>query len=106
MSWCSRERYSPPKKFCKPDNWPWPCYSTSLFPRGADFLIYAQSSASQTALAGQQSLYESRAGDYGAHRTDLMGEAKVKRNRRQELLAAHPFCIYCGAPATTTDHCP
>jgi hypothetical protein len=35
-----------------------------------------------------------------------MGEAKQKLNARQRLLLAHPWCIYCGAAATTTDHCP
>lgn len=35
-----------------------------------------------------------------------MGEAKQKRHRRRQMLDAHPWCIYCGAVATTTDHCP
>jgi hypothetical protein len=35
-----------------------------------------------------------------------MGEAKLKLSKTQELLQAHPWCIYCGAQATTTDHCP
>lgn len=35
-----------------------------------------------------------------------MGQAKVKQTNRQKLLVANPSCIYCGAPATTTDHCP
>lgn len=35
-----------------------------------------------------------------------MGEAKQKENRRQAFLKMNPFCIYCGGPATTTDHCP
>lgn len=35
-----------------------------------------------------------------------MGEAKLKKTKQQQLLDAHPLCIYCGAPATTTDHCP
>jgi hypothetical protein len=35
-----------------------------------------------------------------------MGEARLKTTRRQQLLEAHPRCVYCGAPATTTDHCP
>jgi hypothetical protein len=35
-----------------------------------------------------------------------MGEAKAKQSKRQQVLAAHPFCIYCGETATTTDHCP
>lgn len=35
-----------------------------------------------------------------------MGDAKRKLTRRQEFLKAHPSCVYCGMPATTTDHCP
>lgn len=35
-----------------------------------------------------------------------MGEAARKVSKTKELLRAHPWCIYCGAPATTTDHCP
>ena len=35
-----------------------------------------------------------------------MGEAKRKLSKTQELLKEHPWCIYCGAQATTTDHCP
>jgi hypothetical protein len=35
-----------------------------------------------------------------------MGAARLKKTKRQQLLEAHPLCIYCGAPATTTDHCP
>lgn len=35
-----------------------------------------------------------------------MGEAKQNRDRRQKILDAHPWCIYCGARAATTDHCP
>jgi hypothetical protein len=35
-----------------------------------------------------------------------MGERKQKLNRRRQLLAEHPLCVYCGGPATTTDHCP
>jgi hypothetical protein len=35
-----------------------------------------------------------------------MGEARLKKTKRQQLLEAHPWCIYCGTPATTTDHCP
>lgn len=35
-----------------------------------------------------------------------MGEAKVKENVRARIIAAYPWCIYCGAHATTTDHCP
>jgi hypothetical protein len=36
-----------------------------------------------------------------------MGQARLKKTKRQKLLEAHPWCIYCGAPApTTTDHCP
>lgn len=36
----------------------------------------------------------------------VMGDAKRKANRRQQFLELHPSCIYCGAAATTTDHCP
>lgn len=36
----------------------------------------------------------------------LMGQARQKANARQRLLLRHSRCIYCGAPATTTDHCP
>jgi hypothetical protein len=35
-----------------------------------------------------------------------MGEAKRKAARREQFLAAQPWCIYCGASATTTDHFP
>ena len=35
-----------------------------------------------------------------------MGEAKQKLNRRQIFLKTHPDCVYCGAGATTSDHCP
>jgi hypothetical protein len=35
-----------------------------------------------------------------------MGEAKRKQLDRQKILAQHPWCIYCGGAATTTDHCP
>lgn len=35
-----------------------------------------------------------------------MGEAKLKQYNRQQFLLRHPWCIYCGAKATTTDHCP
>lgn len=35
-----------------------------------------------------------------------MGEARQKRRQRQLILEAQPWCIYCGARATTTDHCP
>jgi hypothetical protein len=35
-----------------------------------------------------------------------MGEAKNRLRRRDLIIAAHPWCIYCGAQATTTDHCP
>jgi hypothetical protein len=35
-----------------------------------------------------------------------MGEAKLKSSQRQQFLKAHPRCVYCGAPATTSDHCP
>lgn len=33
-------------------------------------------------------------------------EAKFKQYSRAELLRQHPWCCYCGARATTTDHCP
>jgi hypothetical protein len=35
-----------------------------------------------------------------------MGEAKRKQYSREQFLREHPFCAYCGEPATTTDHCP
>jgi hypothetical protein len=35
-----------------------------------------------------------------------MGEANRKLSRRQSFLLEHPWCAYCGAPATTSDHCP
>jgi hypothetical protein len=35
-----------------------------------------------------------------------MGEAKNRRNKKQKFLSTHPYCIYCGDLATTTDHCP
>jgi hypothetical protein len=35
-----------------------------------------------------------------------MGDAARKLSKTKELLQAHPWCIYCGVPATTTDHCP
>jgi hypothetical protein len=35
-----------------------------------------------------------------------VGEAKRRQYTRAQLLAEHPDCIYCGAPATTTDHFP
>ena len=35
-----------------------------------------------------------------------MGEANRKLNRRQIFLQEHPSCVYCGAAATTSDHCP
>jgi hypothetical protein len=35
-----------------------------------------------------------------------MGEAKHKQYSRQQFLAEHKWCVYCGEPATTTDHCP
>ncbi|MCQ4160843.1 hypothetical protein NON00_12985 [Roseomonas sp. GC11] len=35
-----------------------------------------------------------------------MGEAKLKQYNRQQFLREHPTCCYCGAVATTTDHCP
>jgi hypothetical protein len=37
-----------------------------------------------------------------------MGEAKRKRRRHAAVLAAHPWCIYCGGihPADTIEHMP
>jgi hypothetical protein len=35
-----------------------------------------------------------------------MGQARRKQYSRQEFLQLHPYCCYCGAQATTTDHCP
>lgn len=35
-----------------------------------------------------------------------MGEAGRKNKKRAEFLSEHKWCIYCGAPADTTDHCP
>jgi hypothetical protein len=35
-----------------------------------------------------------------------MGDVQRKKNRQQQFLKLHPSCIYCGAGATTTDHCP
>jgi hypothetical protein len=35
-----------------------------------------------------------------------MGDATRKRKQLQALLLTHPWCVYCGAPATTIDHCP
>ena len=35
-----------------------------------------------------------------------MGEAKRKQSKREVFLIANPRCVYCGNPATTTDHCP
>lgn len=35
-----------------------------------------------------------------------MGERKRKLKRNQRLLEAHPVCVFCGAAATTIDHCP
>lgn len=34
------------------------------------------------------------------------GQAKRKQYNRQQFLKEHPWCAYCGAAATTTDHCP
>ena len=34
------------------------------------------------------------------------GEAKHKQYSRQQFLLSNPWCCYCGASATTTDHCP
>ncbi|GAV36526.1 hypothetical protein ROTAS13_04213 [Roseomonas sp. TAS13] len=36
----------------------------------------------------------------------MAGEAKRRQYSRQQFLLQHPHCCYCGAPATTTDHCP
>lgn len=36
----------------------------------------------------------------------LMGQHKIKQYSREEYLKHNPFCCYCGAPATTTDHIP
>lgn len=35
-----------------------------------------------------------------------MGEGKRKQSHRQKFLLEHPWCIYCGEVATTTDHFP
>jgi 5-methylcytosine-specific restriction endonuclease McrA len=35
-----------------------------------------------------------------------MGDKKRRMARRQEFFKAQPRCVYCGATATTTDHCP
>lgn len=35
-----------------------------------------------------------------------MGESKRRSSTRQEFLKKAPWCIYCGAAATTIDHCP
>ena len=37
-----------------------------------------------------------------------MGEAKRKRNQKENFLKQHPWCCFCGgaAPATTVDHIP
>lgn len=35
-----------------------------------------------------------------------VGESKAKKQRRELFLQANPRCTYCGAPATTIDHCP
>jgi hypothetical protein len=35
-----------------------------------------------------------------------MGDATRKRKYTNALLLKNPWCIYCGSPATTTDHCP
>ncbi len=35
-----------------------------------------------------------------------MGQHKVKQYNREQYLKHNPFCCYCGAPATTTDHIP
>ncbi len=35
-----------------------------------------------------------------------MGEHKIKQYNREQYLQHNPFCCYCGAQATTTDHIP
>ena len=35
-----------------------------------------------------------------------MGQHKVKQYNREQYLAHNPYCCFCGAPATTTDHIP
>jgi hypothetical protein len=35
-----------------------------------------------------------------------MGESKAKKRAHNAILAACPWCIYCGSPATTIDHVP
>jgi hypothetical protein len=35
-----------------------------------------------------------------------MGEANRKETKRVQFLKAHPWCVYCGEAASTTDHCP
>lgn len=35
-----------------------------------------------------------------------MGEKKARQSRTKKLISEHPWCIYCGAPATTIDHFP
>lgn len=35
-----------------------------------------------------------------------MGEARQRQYSRKQFLSIHPRCVYCGEPATTTDHCP
>ena len=35
-----------------------------------------------------------------------MGEGKRRQYSRQHFLAENRYCAYCGAAATTTDHCP
>jgi hypothetical protein len=36
----------------------------------------------------------------------LLSEARARKRAHQALLAANPFCIYCGSPADTIDHMP
>lgn len=35
-----------------------------------------------------------------------MGQARIRQYSREKLLKDNPRCCYCGAMATTTDHCP
>jgi hypothetical protein len=35
-----------------------------------------------------------------------MGEASTRRRAHDALLQAHPWCIYCGAPADSVEHMP
>lgn len=35
-----------------------------------------------------------------------MGDAKRRKAKTAAFIREHPYCAYCGAPATTRDHCP